>query len=87
MCKSIKRLVMIATVLAAAIIPAVASARPVGSDIEPFSVDPPAVHQVVATPTQGFSWHDAAFGAAGMLVLTAVGGGTMLAVRRHAVFG
>jgi hypothetical protein len=85
MCRSIKRLVMIATVLAAALIPAVASGRPVGADVPPFSVDPPPVHQASATPAQGFSWHDAAFGAAGMLVLIALGSGTVLAVRRRAV--
>jgi hypothetical protein len=83
-CKSIRHLVMIATVIAAALIPAVASARPVGADLSPFSVDPPAVHQASATPAQGFSWHDAGFGAAGMLVLIALGSGTLLAARRHA---
>jgi hypothetical protein len=87
MCKSIKRLVMLAIVLAAAIIPAVASARPVGSDIPPFSVSTPAVQQASAAPAPGFSWHDAGFGAAGMLVLIAVGSGTVLAVRHRAVVG
>ena len=85
MCKPITRLIMLATVLAAAIIPAAASARPVRADTEPFSVDPPAVHQVAATSAQSFSWHDAGFGAAGMLVLIGVGTGTVLAVRRRAV--
>jgi hypothetical protein len=40
MCKSIKRLIMLATALAAVIVPAVASARPVRADSEHFSVSP-----------------------------------------------
>lgn len=83
MCKSIKRLVMIATVLAAAIIPAAASARPVPADTAPYSVSPPVVQQVAATTAPGFSWHDAGFGAAAMLVLVAVGSGAVVAVRRR----
>jgi hypothetical protein len=86
-CKSIKRVALVAILIAAVIIPAAASARPVGPDLAPFSVAPPAVQPVAATSSPGFSWHDAAFGAAGMLVLIAVGSGTALAVRRRAVLG
>jgi hypothetical protein len=45
---------------------------------------PEGLHIPVAGAA-GFSWHDAAFGAAGMLVLVAVSSGTVLAVRRRAV--
>jgi hypothetical protein len=83
MCKSIKRLVMIAIVLAAAIIPAAASARPVPPDIAPYSVGPPAAQHVSATPSSGFSWHDAGFGAAAMLVLIGVGTGAAVVMRRR----
>ena len=92
MFKSIARLVLIATVLAAAIIPSVASARPDGPE-QPYSdaaaavhaLAPPAAPAVSAPSAAGFSWHDAGLGAAGMLVLIGVGTGTVLAVRRRAV--
>jgi hypothetical protein len=85
MCKFVKHLVMVATVLAAAIIPAAASARPVRPDIAPFSVSPPPVQHAPAAQAPGFSWHDAGVGAAGMLVLIGLGSGAVLAVRRRAV--
>lgn len=95
MFKSIRRPLLLATVLSAAVIPAVASARPDGPE-RPYS-DAAAAVQAVAPPaapaapavsapsTSGFSWHDAGFGAAGMLVLIVLGSGTVLAVRRRDV--
>jgi hypothetical protein len=90
--KSITRLIMIATVLAAAILPSVAMARPDGpersySDAAAAvqAIAPPAAQAVSAPSAAAFSWHDAGFGAAGMLVLIAVGSGTVLAVRRRAI--
>jgi hypothetical protein len=90
MCKTIKRLVMIATVLAAAIIPSVASARPILPDIAPFTASaftaqaptPPPAH-AAATTSPSFHWHDAGLGAAGMLVLIGLGTGATVAVRRR----
>jgi hypothetical protein len=93
MLKSITRLVLLGTVLAAAIIPSVAAARP-DEPSQTYSdaaaavqaLAPPAAHAVsVPSMTAGFNCHDAAFGAAGMLVLVAVSSGTVLAVRRRAV--
>jgi hypothetical protein len=92
MCKSIKRLIMIATVLGAAVLPSIAAARPDGPD-RPYSdasaavqaIAPPEAQAVSTPSTDGFSWHDAAFGAGGMLVLIAVGSGAVLAVRRGAI--
>jgi hypothetical protein len=91
MFKSIKRLVLIATVLAGAIIPSVASARPDGPE-QPYSDAAAAVQAVAPAPAgpaattsmTGFSWHDAAFGAAGMLMLIGLGTGATVAVRRRA---
>jgi len=91
MFKSTKRLFLLATVFTAAILPTVASARPDTLD-RPYSdaaaavqaATPPAA-ALPSTSTSGFSWHDAAFGAAGMLVLIGVGTGTVLAVRRRAI--
>ncbi len=90
MCKPIQRLVMIATVLAAAILPAVASAQRVLPDIVPFTTSastalaptPPAARAAAAT-SAGFHWDDAGLGAAGMLVLMGAGAGATLAVRRR----
>jgi hypothetical protein len=90
MCKPIKRLAMIATVLAAAALPAASSARPALPDIEPYTVGaftvqtptPPLAHAAAARST-GFHWDDAVFGAAGMLALMGVGSGTVVAVRRR----
>lgn len=91
MFKSITRLVLVATVLSAAILPSVAAARPDGpsqsySDAAAAvqALAPPPAHVVPAPSTAaGFNWHDAAFGAAGMLLLIAVSSGTVLAVRRR----
>ena len=88
----IKRLIMIATVLGAAILPSLAVARPDGPE-RPYSdaaaavqaIAPPAAHAVSTPSAAAFSWHDAGFGAAGMLVLVAAGSGTVLAVRRRAI--
>jgi hypothetical protein len=85
---SIKRIVILATVLAAATFPAVASARPVGPD-HPYLVASPVAqtaapaHLVSPASTSGFKWHDAAFGAAAMLILVGIGTGATLAVRRR----
>lgn len=93
MCKSIKRLILIATVLGVAFIPSVAAARPDRLE-RPYSdaaaavqvaTSPPAARQVAASSMSGFSWHDAGLGAAGMLALIALGSGAVLAVRRRAV--
>lgn len=90
MCKPIKRLIMLATVLAAAIIPAAVSARPILPDIQPFTASastvpaptqPPA--DAAAASATGFHWDDAGLGAAGMLVLMGVGSGAALAVHRR----
>jgi hypothetical protein len=94
MCKSIKRLAIVAILIAAAISPSVAAARPILPDRQPYwdaaaaveAATPAPVPHVSASSASGFSWHDAALGAAGMLVLVAVGSGTLLAVRRRAVF-
>jgi hypothetical protein len=93
MFKSIKRLAIVVTVIAGAIIPSAAYARPILPDRQPYTVTPsmlqPAApapaHEVAATSGPGFSWHDAGFGAAGMLVLVALGTGATLAVRRGAI--
>ena len=86
----IKRLIMLATVLAAAIIPAAASARPILPDIAPSTASastvpaptqPPA--DAAAASATGFHWDAAGLGAAGMLVLMGVGSGAALAVRRR----
>ena len=90
MCKPIKRLVMIATVLAAAILPAAASAGPILPDLEPYTASgyavpaatPPPAH-IAAASAEGFHWDDAGLGAAGMVVLMGVGAGATLVVRRR----
>jgi len=90
MCKPIKRLVMISTVLVAAILPAAASARPILPDTAPFTASaftvpaptPPPAHAAAASAA-GFHWDDAGLGAAGMLVLMGVGSGAAFAVRRR----
>jgi len=92
MFKFIKRLALVATVLALAIVPSVASARVDGPDhsysdaAAAVQVTTPApAHHAVQASMSGFSWHDAGFGAAGMLVLIGLGSGTLLAMRRRAV--
>jgi hypothetical protein len=92
MFKSIQRLVLLATVLTAAIIPAVAAARPDAPN-QSYSDAAAAVQAIAPAPARpasttsmaGFSWHDAAFGAAGALLLLGVGTGATLAVRRRTV--
>jgi hypothetical protein len=89
MLKSMKSVLLAATAIAAVLIPAAASARPIPPDPQPYSMSPatlPAVtpaHQPSVSSRQSFSWHDAAFGAGAMLVLVGVGGGAMLMVRRR----
>lgn len=95
MFKRIKRLVIVVTAIASAIGPSAAYARPILPDLQPYFTGPSASQ--VATPaparhipaamSQGFSWHDAGFGAAGMLVLVAIGTGGTFAVRRRAILG
>jgi hypothetical protein len=89
MLTSIKRLAILATVLGAVLIPAVASARPVGPD-NPYFVPGPAAtpaQPIATTSVPGFKWDDAGFGAAATLVLVAIGAGATLVVRRRAVVG
>jgi hypothetical protein len=90
MFKSIKYLAVVVAALAAVVVPSAASARPAAYEPPGFGLPvvrsislPPARHQVAATSAAGFSWHDAGFGAAGALVLVAVGTGGALAVRRR----
>jgi hypothetical protein len=90
MFKPIKRVTLVAVALAAVLIPSAALARPVayeppgfGSPVARSSSPAPAPHPVAATSAPGFSWHDAGFGAAGALVLVAIGAGGTLAVRRR----
>jgi hypothetical protein len=91
MLKSVTRLVLVAAVLAEAILPSVAAARPDGpaqsySDAAAAvqALAPPPAHAISApSMAAGFNWGDAVFGAAGMLVLIAVSSGTALAVRRR----
>ncbi len=88
----IKRLLIAAVAIVAVIIPAAAGARPDGPD-QPYwdaaaavqAATPAPGHEVTVTSVSGFSWHDAALGAAGMLVLVGVGTGATLAVRRRAI--
>ncbi len=92
MFKSIKRLTLVLAALGAAIMPTAALARPdgyqppgYGSPIVQSAAPAPVEHQAAATAAPGFSWNDAGFGAAGMLVLVAIGTGATLAVRRRAI--
>ncbi len=94
MFKSFKHVVLAATILALAILPSVASARvdPPGRSYSdaPAAVGalmPGAAHQAVQASVSGFSWHDAGFGAAGMLVVLGLASGTVLTVRRRASLG
>ena len=95
MLKSIKRLLILAIATAAVVLPAAGYARPILPDRQPYSVSGPTAaaatvaptrsHPVSAGPSQAFSWHDAAFGAAAMLVLVGVGTVAALAVRRRVI--
>ena len=92
MFNAIKRLVLLATVLTAVIIPAVAAARTDAPD-QSYSDAAAAVQAIAPAPARpasttsiaGFSWHDAAVGAAAMLLLLGVGTGATLAVRRRII--
>ena len=92
MFKLIKYLIVVTATLGAVIIPSAAYARPAvyqapGYDGPIFPSPAPAApsRHGAATSAAGFSWHDAGFGAAGALVLVAVGTGATLAVRRRTI--
>jgi hypothetical protein len=92
MFKSIKRLVIVFSMVAAALTPSVAAARP-DRVVRPYSdaaaavvaLRPAPAHPVSTASASSFSWSDAAFGAAAMLALVTVGMGATLVVRRRAV--
>ena len=92
MLKSIKRLAIVATLVAAAVIPSAATARPVGPD-QPYFDGAAAVQTATPAPARpesgtsvsSFSWHDAAVGAAATLFVVGIGTGAALAVRRRAI--
>jgi hypothetical protein len=76
-----------ATALALALgttVPAAASAKPIGPDPTPFTVQTtPIVH--VTVPASGFHWGDAGIGAAGGLAITLLGvGGALVFSQRGA---
>ncbi len=85
------RVVVVVAAIAAALWPAAAYARPLLPDRQPLFVSPsmlqttaPArVHHVAAATPAGFSWHDAGFGAAGMLVLLSICAAAAAALRRR----
>jgi hypothetical protein len=89
MLKSIKRLLIVATVILAVSAPSVAYARffeygsPAGTstDGQPQPLGVSSVPRVTASSSQGFQWGDAGIGAAGALVL--VGAGAGVARRRR----
>ena len=66
-----------------AILPATASAKPIGADPSPFTVPQTPVVRIT-TPAPGFDWVDAGIGAAGGLALSmiGVGGGLVISHQR-----
>jgi hypothetical protein len=66
-----------------ALLPATASAKPIGADPTPFTApETPVVH--ITVPASGFDWGDAGIGAGGGLALAmlGVGGGLVVSQRR-----
>jgi hypothetical protein len=90
MFRLIIRILTTATVVVAAGVPAVASARfefnpprPAVSSGHAQRPVVPSVQRPAASSTQGFHWDDAGIGAVGVLVLVGLGSGAVVARRRR----